>query len=79
MKRDRHTTSSRVLVMLWACSSGVFFRFDAPGMYVWLILGFGSGLWMSLRSPGFKRAWQAWRGAYLNRSSGYSTDPKAQA
>ena len=79
MKHDRHVNTSVVLVMVWACSNWIFFRFDAPGMYVWLILGFGSSLWMSLRSPGFKRAWQAWRGAYRNRSSVNTVDPEALA
>ena len=79
MKHDRHATISVLLVMVWACSNWFFMRFDAPGMFAWLILGLGSSLWMSLRSPAFKRAWQAWRDAYRHRSSGNSVDPKAQA
>ena len=79
MKHDRHAAISTLLVMVWASSCWFFFRFDAPGMFVWLILGFGSSLWMSLRSPGFKRAGQAWRDAYRNRSSSNSPDPEAQA
>ena len=79
MKHDRHATVATILVMVWASSGWFFMRFDAPGLFAWLILMFGSSLWMSLRSPSFKRARQAWRDAYRNRSSGNSPDPKAQA
>ncbi len=79
MKRNRHATAATLLAMVWACSGGFFLRFEAPGLIAWITLMFGSMFWVSLHSPGFKRARHAWRDATLNRSVGYSTDPKAQA
>ena len=79
MKHDRHTATTAVLSIVLAGSCGLFLRFEAPGMVAWLMLLFVSSLWMSMRSPGFKRAWQAWRGAYRNRSSVNTVDPEALA